>query len=71
MKIINQLKPECDMCPNFVLDANTETEDYFFGDGRYLDQHVTINCRNRELCDHLRRYLANVNDGKEQPRQCK
>ena len=68
MKIINQLKPVCDTCPHFVLSADAETEDYFFGEGHYANRHILINCRNRELCDHLCRYLVNVNDGKEQPK---
>lgn len=73
MKIVNQLKPECDGCLNFELDANAEfeldanaeTENYFFGDGRYPDRHITINCKKRVMCDHLCRYLVKVSNGKE------
>ena len=65
MKIVNQLKPECDGRLNFELDANAETENYFFGDGRYPDQHITINCKKRVMCDHLCRYLVKVSNGKE------
>lgn len=55
MRVSVDLKPMCDCCPDFVLDATSDT---LFADGNVFDRVTAVKCKNRELCDRIQRYVV-------------
>lgn len=55
MEVKCDLKPMCDKCPEFVLDATVDSMDLCHGDSCC---YVKIGCANREFCDRIERYIT-------------
>ena len=55
MEVKCDLKPMCNKCREFVLDATTET---MFAAGGVVGRYTTIKCANREFCDRIERYIT-------------
>lgn len=56
------IKPYCESCGDFEADVENPTKLYFDSDKPLLSGDTVIRCKNRELCDRIRRYYNDVHE---------